>query len=196
MSKKITMKDLRNAIKPVVDTDNAVTILEWNGLSIEVKKHLTLEEARGLVNTVTATCFNDDGVYMPENFDPAIRFGVVGLYSNLTMFSDVSENYNLVYKTDIYDRIRDVVDAAQLKAIINAIYNKIDEVIKVRAESVLGKVNEIYAATESMQQQFADIFSGVDAGGLNKLIGAIGERGIDEGKLVRAIVEVKHGNDE
>ena len=196
MSKRISMKDLRNAIKHVVEENDTTTTLKWNGLSIQVRKYITPEEVRGMVNTAVRVCFDDDGSHTPENLDPAIRFGVVGLYTNLTMFSDVSENYNLVYKTDIYPSICKLVDANQLEVIINAINSKIDEITKARATIVLDKVNEIYSITENLQQQFANLFSGVDAEGLSRFVSNMAGQNIDEGKLVRAIMEQKNGSDE
>lgn len=196
MSKKISIKDLRNAVKEARNSNPEVATIEWNGLSIEIKKYITLDALRAAVSSIVGASFDDDGIYQPSNTEPAIRFAVIGLYTNLSMFSDVGENYDLVYKTDLYRTVCNNIDKAQFEHLVEAVYAQIDEIIKVRSNSVLSKVNEVYEMTANMQQQFEEIFRNVDSDGLNKLIGAVNEnRGLDEKKLVQAIMEVKNGND-
>ena len=42
-----------------------------------------------------------------------------------------------------------------------------------------------------MQEKLGSLFAGIDPGDINKLVGAISERGMDEEKLVKAYMEQK-----
>ena len=190
-SDRITITALREAIKDKFD--NTVTD-EWEGLSLTIKRTLSLGEMLAFVEKVVESCYDNDNTFAPERKDIAIRLSTVVLYSNITLPTALEEQYDFIYRTNIYDFICDRIDQNQYCAIMRAIREKIENVNRVNAAGVEARLAEVTSTIDNMQQQMNDIFAGIDADTINKLSNAIVSTQLDEEKLVRAFVDQHNGN--
>lgn len=190
-SDRITVTALREAIKGKFD--NIVTD-EWEGLSIIIKRTLSLDEMRSFVAKVVESCYDDDNTFAPERKDIAIRLSTIILYSNITLPTTLDEQYDFAYRTNIYDLIYDRIDQCQYAVIMRAIHEKIENINRVNASGVEARLAEVTSTIDNMQRQMNDIFSGIDAETINKLSNAIVQTQLDEEKLVRAFVDQHNGN--
>jgi hypothetical protein len=181
--KKISITTLEKTMADYVPT----TTFEWRGIEITVNKTLSLEDMMLFVNNVTSLCFREsDGEYLPEIKDCVIKSCIVELYTNLTLPSNISRKYDLLYRTDVINAIVEHINQVQFREIIDAIDCKIDNVAQANIEVTNRQITELYTTFNSLQERIEGIFSGVTQEDLVNLVSAMGNGAIDEEKLVQA----------
>ena len=185
--KKISITTLEKAM--AADYIPTATF-EWRGVEITVNKTLSLEDMMVFVNNVTSLCFKEsDGTYLPEIKDCIIKSCIVELYTNLTLPSNISRKYDLLYRTDIVSAIVQHVNQVQLHDILEAIDCKIDNMAQANIEVTNRQIAELYTTFNSLQERIEGIFSGVTQEDLTNLVSAMSNGAIDEEKLVQAYKE-------
>ena len=126
---------------------------------------------------------------MPEVFDMLLRAGTIGEYSNVRLPKEVGHMGRILYGSDLYETVWRHISREQHDAVTDAVWERIN------ARNNMNKVlfeNEIQRAVDGIQslgEQLAQLFGEVSADDIKALVSAIGEGGIDEGKLVQAVVE-------
>lgn len=189
MSKKEKRVSI-NALENIAETQFQNTITkEWFDIEISIKKVLPLTEMMELVQEITEACFTTDGTFVPEIMDFAIKSGVMTHYANFTLPTNLEKQYWLVYNTDAFDVVSEYIDKVQLQEIVDAANRKIEYMCDTDIVETKAKLNELYAAFEKMGEQFSDIFNGVNADDVHRVINTISESGLDEGKIVAAYLE-------
>ena len=139
------------------------------------------------VSDVAKSCFaDDDGEYMPEVRDFAIKSCLIEYYTNLSLPSNTERRYELIYSCNITDVIMEHIDKGQLFEIIKAIDARIEHTASANVESLNKQMNELYAAFDNLQTNLSGIFSGIGADDIKGLVSALSGGGLDEGKIVEA----------
>jgi vacuolar-type H+-ATPase catalytic subunit A/Vma1 len=182
---RISITAFKEAVKSKID--NSVRI-EWNGLDVEIKKSLSLEEMLDFVAKAVEICFGNDNAYHPEKLDFAIRVLVVENYSNITLPSDIDTTYDSLYQTDIIETILASVNQSQYDVMISAIKEQVRQINSVRVSNLENQLNNVCTTVDNLQQQMEEIFSGIDSNTMSQLVGAMANMNIDEAKLAKAIV--------
>jgi len=178
-------------------SENTTTI-DWNGVEVDIKPTLSLQEMLLFVNEVADSCFieSESGteMYMPELFDFALKCAVVEIYSNITLPSNTEKRYELLYKCKVYEDILDRVDIGQFERMVHAIHKKIDYKIKVTASGVEARINSFINELNNIGNGINEIFSGVSKEDVSALMNSMTNMGIDEDKLIKAIYKTKLGD--
>lgn len=187
--KKISVTAFEKAIDSFYEP---TTNVEWNGLTLVIKRHLNLAEVAKFVDVCVKACFNpDDASYAPEAKDLAIRSCIVAFYTNVTLPDNIAKQYELIYHSMILDAITLNVDQIQLNAIIKAIDDKVEHLASANIELVNKQMNDLYGALDGVQKQMSEMFSGVSAEDIKSVMGALTSGGVDEEKLVKAYMANK-----
>lgn len=187
--KKITVTAFEKATKDAYEPNVNV---EWNGLTLVIKRHLNLAEVAKFVDVCVKACFNlDDASYAPEAKDLAIRSCIVAFYTNVALPKNIAKQYELIYHSMILDAIMPNIDHVQLNAVIKAIDDKVEHLAAANIELVNKQMNDLYGALDAVQQQMSDMLSGVNADDIKSVINAISSGNIDEEKLVKAYMSAK-----
>ena len=76
-----------------------------------------------------------------------------------------------------------------MQEIIDAANRKIDQMCDTDIIATRAKLNELYSAFEKMGEEFSNMFSGVNPEELHNMIGALGNSGVNEEKIVSAYLE-------
>ncbi len=185
-TKKISINAFERAIK---ENYSPTVTVDWNGLSVVIKKNLSLSEVLVFVDGVTRSCFSsDDGSYRPELMDCAIRGMAIELYTNISMPSDVNKQHDLLYASDIWHVVLDNINQEQFNQMILAIDKKTNNVASERISVINKQIAELYSSMDYIQDQLKSIFDGIGADDIKNLIGAISNSGIDEEKLMKAYI--------
>lgn len=163
-----------------------ISVQEWFGVEIEIKRSLGLTDILEFVNDVTISCFGESGNFLPEVLDFAIKSNILTRYANLTMPENLEHRYKLIYHTDIVDAVCNHINMAQLKEVVSSINRKIDYLCSVNVSVIQRKLTELVSAFENMQKQTGNIFDGVSSDDVNKLLGAINNGTFSEDKVVEA----------
>ena len=104
-----------NAVISQIDT--GYSQYEWDGLSINVRPLISLEESIELVDTVIQSCINPKShMFMPELIDLLFRVSVIRFYTDLDLPDTLQNQHLLVYGTSIYDDVLEVVQIGQIES--------------------------------------------------------------------------------
>jgi len=178
---RVSVRSVDDVIKEKYD--NTATI-QWNEIDIEVKHSLSFVDMLSFVKNVVEGCFEEaSGTYMPELKPFLIKICTLAFYTNVAIPQNVNKKYELIYRTDIFDAVIKQVDRAQFTDMCNAIDENIDVIINAGRKE-LEKLNRVVEEIES-------VFSGIDGDTLKNLADALGDGGIDEEKLMKAIIDSK-----
>lgn len=192
--KKISVNAFERVVKESNEYNTAE--VEWYGEKIIVKRRLSLEEMMYFVNGVVDNCFADDESYLPEVKEFSIRCGMLEMYGNFRLPTNVSSRYALVFSeagTLAYDLIAQQIDLIQFEEIQDVIEEKIDYRVNTSIEKANRQINELVNSLMQMEEQMKGIFGDMTADEMNGLIGSL-LNGVDEEKLMKAYMEYQAGN--
>lgn len=191
--KKISINTLESAMK--AGGSNTVTV-QWNEADIVVKKVLSIRDMLTFVSNVSDSCFSDEYGFMPEMLDFAIRSNALEIYANFNLPDNIERRYDLLYRTDAFDVVMEHVDHRQFDTLVDAIDRKIDYLCDMNISSINREVEKLVASMEELHNNAEKIFGGVDADDMKKIVSALASGGVDEKKLVDALVERKYPQSE
>ena len=185
-----------NAFEEAVNSQyEATQSFEWSGITIVVKRNLTLREMMSFVDSVVKNCFKEeDGAFIPEIKDFATRSCIYEYYTNITLPANIEKRYDLLYHQMLLDEIMPRIDSLQFNALIRAIEDKVAHLAQANIEAVTKQMNELYASLDNMQAQFGKMFEGIDEESISGIVNALGKGAIDEEKLAKAVLGLKNKN--
>jgi hypothetical protein len=187
--KKVSINAIEKAVK---ENYSPVKTIDWNGLEIVITPTISLKNMLGFVKDVSENCFTEDnGAYLPEVKDFAVKNAVIAYYTNLTLPTNTEKCYDLIYTSGLADIIITHINQKQFNDITNAVNSKIEHLANANIDSVNKQMNNIYAAFENLQTNMEELFSGVDNDDLKGLVSAISNGQFDETKIVEAYLNKK-----
>jgi len=187
---KITAIDIEEIIKKDIEAGTNVPhyTFEWcNGVTVDVAHSVPFATELAIIEAMVQSCFDDDDNYYPVLVDMMFRHEVIAKYTNIELPDDVEVCYALFYNTDLWLHVSEYIDAVQLANIQDAAYEMIRRRNDMRAEALKKSV-------ESMVESFSkitDAFDGVSAADISGVFSAFANGGIDESKIVNAILANK-----
>lgn len=184
--KKISISTVDKIMK---EQFNNASSAQWNGVEVKLKHSISFPEMLEFVNDVVMSCFQEDGGFMPEVMDFAIKSNILTRYANFSMPDNLEHRYEIIYKTDAVDFVCQNINSVQLNEIVTSINRKINHLCNSNAMSIQAKMNELIAAFENIQKQTAGVFENLNPDDIVKLAGAIGAGGVTEDKIVAAYLQ-------
>lgn len=184
--KKVSINSLDKVIKE--NFTNQVNA-EWHGLEVSIKHNLSFTEALEFVNDVVMSCFQDDGNFVPEVMDFAIKSNILSKYTNFSLPDKLEHRYEIIYNSDVVDFVCQNINMQQLREITASIDRKISYLCSTNVMNIQKQMMELVSAFENMQQKTADIFANFTPDDLTKIMGALNEDGFSEEKVVKAYLE-------
>lgn len=182
--KKVSVNAFEKAMK---DNYTPSSEIEWNGVTITVKRNLSFGEMMEFVESVVQLCFaNETDRYIPEVKDFAIKTLILEKYANINMPQNIEKRYEFVYFTDVVQAILSKVDRIQFNEIVQAIDTKLEYISNANIEAVNRQVAALYDTLQALESQFSEMFSGLDSDSVTKLVNAITDNQLDEEKLMKA----------
>lgn len=183
-TKKISINAMDKIMK---ENYTSTETFDWCGIEVTVKKTLAFKEVLEFVDSVTKSCFSSvDGAYLPEVKDFAVKTCILEKYANFTLPNNIEHKYELIYQTNAIEEVLHRINARQFNEIMCAINDKINHIAQANIESINKQMAELYTAFDNLQTQLESAFSGINPEDFTKFIGALGDGGIDEAKLVEA----------
>lgn len=184
---KISIEEFKKVVaedfEPVVDVD-------WRGMTLHIKKCLSLEEMMTFVSDVVSSCFAENtNEYLPEIKDFSTRCCILENYAGFILPKSLGEKYEMVYNSDIVSFVVQYVEHMQFNAMLAAIDHKIEHQAQNNIEALNKQMNEVVAGLSALEKNLSSIFGGVDNETITKIAGAIADGSFDESKLVKAFTE-------
>ena len=169
------------------DTEN----IEWNGLTISIRKKLAFNDMLAFVNDAVNGCFDQKtGEYEPQVQLFIINICILTYYTNLQLPDSTSEMYSLIYGTDILDNVLSVVDNDQLREIVNAVNDKVAYHVHKDVTVTQMKVNKVIDGLELLESKLASLFGNIDEETMDAFVKTIANGDFTEEGMVRAIKKV------
>lgn len=186
---KVTIKALEDAVK---DSMNEIVTIEWRGLEIEVKRFLPLNSMMAFVEYVSNACFGTDAKYNPEVKDFVFRSLVVQMYTNMTLPSDLSKSYDILFQTDLFTTLLNTIDYDQLDSIIRAIEMKTAYLCNSNVNLINKQMVDATRAFEDLAKQMQALTDGISQEDIANISKAFANGGIDPEKLMQAYMTEKY----
>lgn len=185
MSKSaVSIEDIENTIESEC---KPVTGIDWRGLTIPIKSHLSVSDMMEFTSGVVQSCFAvSTGEYIPEVKDFAIRCAVLAYYVGVELPEDLESKCDLVYGSDIVDCVIRSINATQYYSMCTAIDKKIDNIAQSNIEALNKQMGEVVAGFEALEEKLSGVFGSIDNDTVSKVAGAIANGSFDENKLVAA----------
>lgn len=155
-------KLLDNAVKklPLIDGDEESPM-------IEVRPLLPMDEMWDVVDEMVEYCIptvntgtkdepKEEVVFMPENRDFSLRRVVVSHYGNMRLPEDSAKQYELLYCTNVFQRIVGLICQDQLREICTAVDRKV-EYRKEAMLSITTALRELFGQFIGMTDKLGDI---------------------------------------
>lgn len=193
MAKKTKKRITINAFEKVMKENyQPVVEVEWNGLTIEIKRTLSFAEMMGFISGVVAACYNaETGVYTPDVKSFAIKVMVLESFANFTMPSNPEKMYELIYCTDALDAVMPYINQTQFREICDSIDERLDYVTSANIESANKQISEMFSSMDGIQEQLSSLFGKVSDEDIKSLVGALVNGKFDEEEIVKAVLNEK-----
>lgn len=175
----IKVSDLKKAIKE--NKTDGIKILDWNGLEIEVKNYIPIEEKISFAMSVYESAVNtENGLHIVnDNYvELAYRVLLIETYTNLSLpqtkgddgekITDIVRAYDLLCESGLYDFIYGGIPVYEICSLEDVLENyiktqrdkyeqniKIEKVIKDGISNLLNKLEEFTKSmptTEEMEK--------------------------------------------
>lgn len=191
---RISVNAFEQAVKDNYENE---TTISWRGIDIIVRRTLPLNDVIAFTQIVAKNCFESESKeYIPEVRDFLFKRNIIDFYTNLTLPTNIGKSYELIYCSDIIDTLTTAINQAQLAELDAAIDKKIRNIADARTEAILKEIEQAYGALEQVQGQMESIVGDINANDLSKLTQFLANGNIDEEKLVKAYMSIKHSEEE
>lgn len=162
-----------------------IQYVDWHGLKIAVKRHMSLKEVAKFVDVCTKACFNsDDGQYTPEAKDMAVRSCILAFYTNIDLPDSIEDQYEAIYHSMILDEVMPNIDSEQFKAVLRAIDEKVSHLAEGNISFLNERINDACNIIDGIQDKMSTLFGDVSADELKGVITALSSGTIDEEKII------------
>lgn len=165
--------------------ENVATV-QWMDIDVKIKRNISFTEMMEFVNDVVMSCFQDNGNYVPEVLDFAIKSNILTKYANFSMPDNLEHRYEIIYNTNAVDFVCGQINMSQLQEIVGSINRKVEYMCDGNVMMIQRKMNELIDAIEGVQAQATNMFSNLTPDDLAKVVSAVGVNGISEDKIVKA----------
>ena len=162
--------------------------MDFHGQELIVRTTVTPQEMFALVKQIASGCFGPDGGYQPEVLDISLRAGVIDFYTNVSLPKDIERMSRVLYGTDLYDAVLEHIDHGQWSAIVDAVWERVNARNDANRVLFESEIQQAVGMIQNLGDQISQVFSGLTQEDIQSLVAAIGAGGIDEEKLVQAVV--------
>lgn len=166
-------------------------VIEWNGNEIKIMRRLSMDEFLQMVSVVSSSVVTEEQGYQPELKDFYTRVATLLFYTDIELPESLEDQFHLVFATDIISCITPYIDQAQYMMIIDSIDRKVDYLKTINIRKFESSINEVVSGLTNVAETIGNMFDGVSADDINKMVGAITDMKFDENKLMQAYLESK-----
>lgn len=164
--------------------------VEVNGLAINIKTSLSLDNMKDVVSYLYNSSFSEEGDYLPEAFDFAKRCIAIDVYTNVTMPRNIERKYALAYNSGIFEAICQVVNMDQFNSVCESAYRKIENRLRTNGDAIRNELVKVVDAFKEVAEKLS-LFSEITPDDISAAVSSISEHGIDEAKLIEAYMKHK-----
>lgn len=174
---KIDINDFNVAVVKAKENPEWIgtEIKNWNGIDIEVHRTLNFTDAMKFVDMVVSLTYDEmTGNYTPELKDLGIRKSVIDFYTNVELSTDIEKCHEVLYETDLFEFVLNLINRRQLNMIVTSIDDKLNYITQTNIDVINRKMNEL----TSVFEDFMKNFEGIDISQFQTALDSLQELGI------------------
>lgn len=146
-TKKLTFNMLAAEIQQ--NEPAMITVRGFEDQPIAVQKTLSLQQALAFIkNTVSMVIDTETGEYMPEVCDFALKLNVILSYADIAIPKDLEKAYKVVYESNLYDSVMDVINSEQYYILEDAVSDRVQYLRDMLVSGAAIQVNEMIKKME------------------------------------------------
>ena len=166
MDNKIKYNDLKKAI--ALDRKENIKLVDYNGLTIQIKQYLPITEKVGLVSAVYNSAKYEDtdlNIISENTLDIAFKNLLVETYTNLTLSKNPIESYDMLVDSGLYNVVCDNIPEKELLDLQQVLDNhiitkqnefeqsmKLEYIIKNAVDNLLFKLEDFVSSMPSNEE--------------------------------------------
>lgn len=110
----LVSKQTVNTVSKFIDSCDNNSIYEINieGTDVKIKRNLSLEERAKFVTLAATSCFDDDGMYLPELELFFWRYAIIKFFTNLELPAEQHNLETFLLNSNAYCEIEDHIECA------------------------------------------------------------------------------------
>ena len=129
-----------NKIESLVNKWTSDVVL-YDDVVVTVRKNISFTEQVKMIDDIVHIV--TDGEYMAASYDYALRKNVVLYFTNITLPDNVDRAFDILFCTDIYDKIIDHIDREQLMSIESAALEQISYVNDTQKSYLMQRIDDL-----------------------------------------------------
>jgi hypothetical protein len=189
-TKKLTFNMLAAEIQP--NEPAMITVRGFEDQPIAVQKTLSLQQALAFIkNTVSMVVDMETGEYMPEVCDFALKLNVILSYTDIAIPKDLEKAYKVVYESNLYDSVMDVINSEQYYILEDAVSDRVQYLRDMLVSGAAIQVNDMIKKMEdtmgdslkTLNEFNSDSFLNALNSMQNVVSAAEGEQSTEPGKM-------------
>lgn len=186
-----------NKFELALNQENIITetLVGTEDVTIQIKETITLPEMILFVREVVEACIDgENGEYIPEAYDFAIRSAVLTRYANFAMPANLDKQYWLAYNTRAFEQVISNINEYQFNDIIKAIDRKIKYMLDVMSSTAVSKIHEVIDKFNEIAETGERIFGGASADEMTNFVSGVSKlKDIKEEDIAKVILDSKAG---
>lgn len=187
-----------NKFEMALEKENVITetLVDTEDVTIQIKKTISLPEMMLFVQEVVEACIDgENGEYIPEAYDFAIRTAVLTHYANFAMPGNLEKQYWLVYNTRAFQQVMNHINEQQFGDIIRAIDRKVKFMLDVMSSAAVSKINEVIAKFNDIAETGEKVFGSASADEVANFMNGISKlKDVKEEDIAKVILDSKAGD--
>lgn len=187
-TKKISVNKFEQAIPNTPIVEKALDGVE--DVVMAIKKTLSLTEMLEFVDEIANSCVDmEEGVYIPQAYDFAIRVATLTKYANFRMPASLEKQYQLVYETSAFEQVISEINERQFNDIISSIDKKISYMLGVLTSSAALQVRDIISKFGEIADVSMSAFGGIDPNEVQSVMKGLSTASVDSEKVAETILK-------
>lgn len=163
---KIKYSDLKKAV--ALDRKENIKLVDYNGLTVQIKQYLPITEKVGLVSAVYNSAKYEDtdlNIISENTLDIAFKNLLVETYTNLTLSKNPIESYDMLVDSGLYNVVCDNIPEKELLDLQQALDNhiitkqnefeqnmKLEYIIKNAIDNLMFKLEDFVSSIPSTEE--------------------------------------------
>lgn len=164
-------EEARVAIDTIVEPE--IIELDLLGKKIKVRKQISFGEMLNMVENCVEGSFGLDGEYYPELTNFYIMKEIIETYTNAYLGTDPALVYSLLYNTNIFHEVVEIIDAYQLDDIRHSIERKICHLLRTNEKSLNKEFENMKASFESFGENFENMFKDINLDKISNILSTV-----------------------
>lgn len=192
MENKVSAKELFGSL-----SDQNIVTATLGNIEIQVKRVLSLQESLAFIEGVVDSCIDyENGNYLPESYDFAVKTAILEFYTNIDVPEDIVSQYELVYSTSVVDAVYGKINSFQFTDNLRAIDKKIDFYVQLICSTVSSKVDDVVQKIDAFASSTSKIFDGINPEQMSAVINNLSVLKANEEAVVQAILNSQNSGEQ